>query len=122
MADVAQIDVVARLHADRQVVEVLDVLDQRIGIEQHLVIAEISGAGRHHQVAVLQRLDHIQWRQFADLQLLGLEVNQDGAILAANDDGGDRAADSTEHVAHVDAGGVLDVGLIEMRVADREDA
>ena len=70
MADVAQIDAVARLDADREIVQLLDVVDHHVGVEQDLVVAEIGDAGRHHHVALLEGLDDVEHRQVAGLQLL----------------------------------------------------
>src|SRR5262249_38313231 len=75
-----------------------------------------------HEVALLERPDDVQGRHLLVAHLLGVEVNQDRPVLAADDDGGDGALDAAEHVADVDAGDVLDVGLVEARVADGEDA
>src|SRR4029453_3087627 len=79
-------------------------------------------AGRHHQVAVLQRLDHVQRGQVAGYQAVGIEVDEYGPVLAADDDRRDRAGHDAEGIAYVDAADVLDVGLVERRVTDREDA
>ncbi len=46
---------------------------------------------------------------------LRIEVDQDGAVLAADGHGGDAALDGAEHVAHPDAADVLDVGLVHGR-------
>src|SRR5262249_27590900 len=113
---------VVGLHADGQVVEVADLLDHGVGVEQDLVVAEVGGAGRHHEVALLQRPHDVQGRHLFVAHLLGVEVDQNGPVLAADDDGGDHTLDAAEHVADVDAGDVLDVGLVKARVADGEDA
>jgi len=74
------------------------------------------------EMHVVEGLDHVGGGQVPCFHLLRLEVDEDGAILAADDHGSDAALDRPEHVAHLDAGHVLDVGLAEAVVADREHA
>ena len=100
----------------------LTFVDHHVGVEQHLVVAEVGDAGRHHQVAVLERTDHVEQRQMACLEFLGVEVDQDGAVLAADHHGSDAPGHRAEEVADLDAGHVLDVGLVEVRVLDGENA
>ena len=111
---------VARLGADGEVVEVLDRLDHAVAVEQHLHRAEIGGAGRDHQVALAESGHHVERRQLASLQILRPQVNQHGAVLAADHDRGDTALDRAEHVAHIDAGQVLDPRLVHVRITDRQ--
>ncbi len=122
LADVLEQDVIFRVGRDGQVVQLLDLVRHHVGVEQELIVAEIGDAGRHHHVAVLERLDDIAGRQVPRLHLLRIEVDQNGAVLAADGDGSDAALDGAEHVAHPDAADVLDVGLIHGGIADGEDA
>ena len=52
----------------------------------------------------------------------GLEVDEDGAVLAADSDGSDAARHGAELVAHPDAADILDVCLVQAGIGDGEDA
>ena len=56
------------------------------------------------------------------LQGCGLEIDQDGAILAADHHRSDAALHLAQHVANIDAGVVFEVSFIQMRIGDREHA
>ena len=114
MADVAQVDAVARLDADRQIVQFLDLRRPSCWCRA------APGCRRSRRcpgvtirLPCLQGLDHVERRQVAGLQLLRVEVDEDGAVLAADHHRGDAAGHAAEHVAHLDAGHVLDVGLVQ---------
>ncbi len=95
-------------------------LEQRVAVEHDLIGPEIGGAGRDHQVLVLKRRDHVARRQLLVAEAFGIEVDEDGAVLAADDHGIHRPLDFAQHVADVNAGHVLDLGLAQRGIADRE--
>src|SRR5262249_46165510 len=116
-ADVTQVDRVARLDADGDVVELGDGADHRVGVELELVAAEASDAGGYHEVGPAEGIDDVLGRELAGFQLQGIDVDEDGALLAAEDRGRDDALDAAELVADLDAGQVLQFRLVQVGAA-----
>ena len=70
----------------------------------------------------MQCPNHVERRKVARQQLVGIEIHEDRTVFPADDDWGDGAGNAPQHHAHVDAGQVLDVGLVEIGVRNRKDA
>src|SRR5579875_2478383 len=116
--NVPQIHLIARLHTNRQIHQLRNLVRHHVGVEQKLIIAKISNAGRGHHVARLERLNHISGRDVPRLHLAGLEINEDGAVLAPYRHRRNTAFDSAQGIAYLNAGHVLNIGLIHRRIAN----
>ena len=68
---------------DRNVVQILNILHQAVGVDVIIVGPILDVARGQNQIAVVDRIDHVHEAQLAREQFVGIDVDHRLAVLAA---------------------------------------
>ncbi len=119
---VAQIDGRQRRQADRHVPELLDVVDDRVQRDQGIFVAHENVPGGGHAVRLGDGLSHLVGRDVVEAELVGLEVDEDGAQRSAERRRRGDPGERREHRPHAVQGRVLKLAQGAGRAREREIA
>ena len=83
LADVAHGNPALADSLDRNAIQLIDLVDQAVGVNVVVVRADLDVAGRQDQVVLVDRVNHVHHAQLARKQLVRIDVNHHLAVFSA---------------------------------------
>ena len=108
---------------DRNVVQILDhVVDQAVGVDVVIVRPDFDVARRQNEVAVVDGVDHIHEAELAREQLVGVDIDHDLAVLAAERRRDFGAMHDRDLIANLELGQIVELGFVQTFALHRDQA